>query len=728
MSSARIAVTAIIVVLVAFVVAVPVLSALFSDGGSFEQLEEVVTGTESSVPTTISAAECEFSRGTFSPPSALIGNVQFSTAPGVNSSPTETGVTSPIQIQLLPPSGIKMPVGTRPHGVTLTTPIDLTVSGGTQRINTVFYIRDPNNLTRTYITAFAGLLTTPGPLSSHPYRMQACGAGPPATDISANSITGLAAPVTTTPAGCFFRATSGFSTPSGLTGAKTVLTSGTNTTPTEASVRVSGSVTLTALPSSAPGVRQIVGDQPHGVALSTPINLTSGRVETIFYVLSGSTRYIVAYAGSLTTATPLATHPFRHAQCSSSPATNVAAGSLTGQAATVTTAAGCVFTPTGFTTPSALTGSRAILTSGTNTTPTESGLTSPVTLSALPSGGVRVAVGARPDGVALSTAITVAGGTVETIFYVRDGSNRYIVAYAGSLTSASTLANHPFRHPACASSTNRAVNTFTGLAAGTTGTCTYSRGTYPATRNAGNNYGYTASPYNFAGGLLPPHGLFTGGTVTVRYGGGVGTPLTLTEMSASTRLQLNHGQNLTIQTGVVGFASTVPAVASASRVAYITQGSTNYLVAWGYSASHVNSYHCSATLSAQTAQVTGISIGRPTITVTAGTSQAGGNSVSRYSAGSTITQAAANSVQAYASAVTRTFIGGNAVARYVAAVIGSITRGEPTALTGTTYAPIMLAILGLIPLGLLLAVGWYFVGQRMMSGRGGGRRRGGRRR
>ena len=59
-------------------------------------------------------------------------------------------------------------------------------------------------------------------------------------------------------------------------------------------------------------------------------------------------------------------------------------------------------------------------------------------------------------------------------------------------------------------------------------------------------------------------------------------------------------------------------------------------------------------------------------------------------------------------------------------------QGRPTALADSTYQPILVAIFGLIPLGLMIAVGWYFVGQRIMGGGmgggGGGRRRRSRRR
>ena len=60
---------------------------------------------------------------------------------------------------------------------------------------------------------------------------------------------------------------------------------------------------------------------------------------------------------------------------------------------------------------------------------------------------------------------------------------------------------------------------------------------------------------------------------------------------------------------------------------------------------------------------------------------------------------------------------------HAASVTPPRTVGAPTAITNSPYAPILTAIFGLIPLGLMLAVGWYFIGQRMMSGNGGGRRR-----
>ena len=63
-----------------------------------------------------------------------------------------------------------------------------------------------------------------------------------------------------------------------------------------------------------------------------------------------------------------------------------------------------------------------------------------------------------------------------------------------------------------------------------------------------------------------------------------------------------------------------------------------------------------------------------------------------------------------------------------AAALAVNQQGRETALADSTYQPILVAIFGLIPLGLMIAVGWYFVGQRIMGGgMGGGRKRRGRR-
>ena len=118
MNSAKIAVTSIIVVLVAFVVAVPVLSALFQEGGSFEQLEEVVTGTEETIVTRTEG--CLYTGTGYTPTSGFTGasvTLYGPTSSVTNSHPTEAGLpqtsTVNLRLQPLPAGGIRVSPGER---------------------------------------------------------------------------------------------------------------------------------------------------------------------------------------------------------------------------------------------------------------------------------------------------------------------------------------------------------------------------------------------------------------------------------------------------------------------------------------------------------------------------------------------------------------------------------------------------------------------------------------
>ena len=347
---------------------------------------------------------------------------------------------------------------------------------------------------------------------------------------------------------------------------------------------------------------------------------------------------------------------------------------VSGRTIVTTSNDGCRYTPDpSFTPPSSLTrpGGVAIITGSTPDAPTEPGLPSNIVLTSLPSAGVVVPAGTQPEGATVALTVRAFHSNVETVFYINDGGTRYLVAYSGALASSSPLSTNPYRTGmACASSpaTSVAAQSITSAYPGSPAGCRYrahsTRSAYPS----GVEAALRTPPSNTSWAYVDDS-----------------SPGLLVSAGSNAATEL-----LTSPVSVGAF--------NVDRVFYFaitTGGSTvRHVVGYGHSSTPwPSNRNCSSSVTTRTASAP--------------------NVYTHYSS------------VAYVAAIAAAPFG-NALAAYSAAILPGTTF-EPTAISNSPYAPILTAIFGLIPLGLLLAVGWYFIGQRMMSS-GGGRRRGGRRR